>query len=236
MIVVLILFMLCKVELACPSGNHGDRYVLKLEQDTKKIHTRDERAFNVKSNAALVYSGDRLLGKLDSETKDYKEQNDELFDLESGAAIELALQYIDKSIRERICREGSDFSIIIHLLVYFSIAMFDSIAPYDRFTVQILRYVFLGQFYCISRTFSQSTNLINQIFFFSNNIRRPAAEGYISEKSRNKAILFTTYHVGVGLIPNSESIFRLMLKEAQINDSDINYGLNISDPTTPEGN
>ena len=146
MIVVLIVLMLCKVKLACPSDNHGDRYVLKLEQDTKKIHTRDERAFNVKSNAALVYSGDRLLGKLDSETKDYKEQNNELFDLESGAAIELALQYIDKSIRERICRDGSDFSVIIHLLVYFSIAMFDSIAPYDRFTVQILRYVFLGHF------------------------------------------------------------------------------------------
>ena len=81
-----------------------------------------------------------------------------------------------------------------------------------------------------------STSLINKIFLFSNIIRRPPAEGYISEKSRNKAILFTTYHVGVGLIPNSESIFRLMLKEAQISDSDINYGLNIIDSTTPEGN
>ena len=143
MIVVLILFMLCKFELACPSGNHGDRYVLKLEQDTKKIHIRDDKAFNLKSNAALVYSGDRLLGKLDTETKEYKEEKNELFDIESGAAIELALQYIDKSIRERICRDGSDFSIIIHLLVYFSIAIFDSIAPYDRYTVQILRYVYL---------------------------------------------------------------------------------------------
>ena len=141
MIVVLILFMLCKVELACRGGNHGDRYVLKLEQDTNNIHARDDKAFNLESNAALVYSGERLLGKLDSETKEYNEEKSEVFDLESGAAIELALQYIDKSIRERICRDGSDFSIIIHLLVYFSIAMFDSIAPYDRFTVQILRYL-----------------------------------------------------------------------------------------------
>ena len=78
--------------------------------------------------------------------------------------------------------------------------------------------------------------LINQNFISSNINRRPPAEGYISEKSRNKAILFTTYHVGVGLIPNSESIFRLMLKAAQISESDIDYGLNISDSTTPEGN
>ena len=70
MIVVLILFMLCKVELACPSGNHGERYVLKLGQDAKKIHARDDKAVNLKSNAALVYSGERRI-------IEEKEENDE---------------------------------------------------------------------------------------------------------------------------------------------------------------
>jgi len=62
------------------------------------------------------------------------------FDLESDAAVKLAVQYFDRSIRNFISEDGSDFSIISHLLAYFSIALFDSIAPYDREAVGILRY------------------------------------------------------------------------------------------------
>jgi len=61
------------------------------------------------------------------------------FDLESDAAVKLAVQYFDRSIRNFISEDGSDFSIISHLLAYFSIALFDSIAPYDREAVGILR-------------------------------------------------------------------------------------------------
>ena len=70
---------------------------------------------------------------------------------------------------------------------------------------------------------------------FSNIERRPADEGHVNEKSRNTAILFSTYHVGVGLIPNSNQIFKSMLKEAQISDQDIQHSLQMKNATTPEG-
>ena len=140
MIVVLFLFIFFKLDLACPSGFRGDQFASKLDLDTKKVHTKENGVLNLKSNDALVYSNDRLLGRLDSEAKPYDEEEDEgIFNLESDPAIKLALQFIDKSIRNHVSRDGSDFSIIIHMLVYFSIAIFDSIAPYDRFTVGILR-------------------------------------------------------------------------------------------------
>ena len=139
MIVVLFLFIFFKLDLACPSGYLGDQFASKLDLDTKKVHTKENGVLNLKSNDALVYSNDRLLGRLDSEAKPYEEEDDGIFNLESDPAIKLALQFIDKSIRNHVSRDGSDFSIIIHMLVYFSIAIFDSIAPYDRFTVGILR-------------------------------------------------------------------------------------------------
>ena len=142
MVVIFILFILCKVNLACLSGYHSDKYSTNLDLNTKQVQEKDDGVFNLESNAALVYRGDKLLGKLDSDPKKFEDQDDKEFDLESDSAVKLALQYIDKSIREHVCRDGSDFSIIIHLLVYFSMAMFDSIAPYDRFTVGILRYIF----------------------------------------------------------------------------------------------
>ena len=63
------------------------------------------------------------------------------FDLESGTVLELVLSSFQASIRKFVSEDGSDFSIIIHMFAYLSIALFDSIAPYDRYAVGIIRYL-----------------------------------------------------------------------------------------------
>ena len=73
--------------------------------------------------------------------------------------------------------------------------------------------------------------------FFHNSYieRRPVTEGSTNEKFRNIAILFATYSVGVGLIPNSKHIFEGMLKESLVNVSAISHYLQSEDITTPQG-
>ena len=74
-----------------------------------------------------------------SSTKSDPNNENTKFNLESGAVIELALKSFQASIRKFVSEDGSDFSIIIHIFAYFSIALFDSIAPYDRYAVGIIR-------------------------------------------------------------------------------------------------
>ena len=62
------------------------------------------------------------------------------FDIESNSALELTIKYFDDSVRKYMSKDGSDFSIIIHLFAYYSIGLFDSIAPYDRYAIGIIRY------------------------------------------------------------------------------------------------
>ena len=105
MLFILILFISCKLDVAC-----------LVSYDDEKPDTK----WTVVAQKQL----DKEINK---------------FDLESDAAVKLAVQYFDRSIRNFISEDGSDFSIISHLLAYFSIALFDSIAPYDREAVGILR-------------------------------------------------------------------------------------------------
>ena len=64
------------------------------------------------------------------------------FDLDSGDALEISLNSFEAGIRSFVSEDGSDFSIIIHTFTYWSIALFDSVAPYDRHAVGIIRYFF----------------------------------------------------------------------------------------------
>jgi hypothetical protein len=106
MLFILILFISCKLDVAC-----------LVSYDDEKLDTK----WPVVAKKQL-----------------HKEINQ--FNLESDAALKLAMKYFDRSIRNFVSADGSDFSIISHLLAYFSIALFDSIAPYDREAVGILRY------------------------------------------------------------------------------------------------
>ena len=60
-------------------------------------------------------------------------------DTESRPSLEIALRYFELAIRKHVSSTGSDFSVIIHLLTYLSIALFDSIAPYERYAIGIIR-------------------------------------------------------------------------------------------------
>ena len=60
-------------------------------------------------------------------------------DTESRPSLEIALSYFELGIRKHVSSSGSDFSVIIHLLTYLSIALFDSIAPYERYAIGIIR-------------------------------------------------------------------------------------------------
>ena len=74
------------------------------------------------------------------------------------------------------------------------------------------------------------------INIYSNAPRRPIAEGYLNDNFRNRAILHATYQVGIGLIPESKSLFEKMLNESQhLNAYDSSQNLEIDDLTTPEG-
>ena len=71
---------------------------------------------------------------------------------------------------------------------------------------------------------------------YSNAPRRPTAEGYLNDNFRNRAILHATYQVGIGLIPESKSLFKKMLNESQnLNAYDSSQNLENDDLTTPEG-
>ena len=60
-------------------------------------------------------------------------------DRESRPSLEIALEYFELGIRRHVSSTGADFSVIIHLLTYLSIALFDSIAPYERYAIGIIR-------------------------------------------------------------------------------------------------
>ena len=71
---------------------------------------------------------------------------------------------------------------------------------------------------------------------YSNAPRRPIAEGYLNDNFRNRAILHATYQVGIGLIPESKSLFEKMLNESQnLNAYDSSQNLENDDLSTPEG-
>ena len=71
---------------------------------------------------------------------------------------------------------------------------------------------------------------------YSNAPRRPIAEGYLNDNFRNRAILHATYQVGMGLIPESKSLFEKMLNESQnLNAYDSSQNLENDDLSTPEG-
>ena len=69
------------------------------------------------------------------------ERSRQLYDLDlnSGVVFDLALRTFQESIYKFVSEDGVDFSIIIHLFAYFSLALFDSIAPYNRNAVGIIR-------------------------------------------------------------------------------------------------
>ena len=106
MLFILILFISCKLDVAC-----------LVSYDDEKVDTTWPVVAKNQHDKEIVK-----------------------FDLKSDAALKLSIKYFDRSIRNCVSADGSDFSIISHLLAYFSIAIFDSIAPYDREAVGILRY------------------------------------------------------------------------------------------------
>ena len=71
---------------------------------------------------------------------------------------------------------------------------------------------------------------------YSNAPRRPIAEGYLNDNFRNRAILHATYQVGIGLIPESKSLFKKMLNESRnLNAYDLSQNMENDDLSSPEG-
>ena len=65
--------------------------------------------------------------------------HDQIIETESRPSLEIAVRYFELAVRKHVSSNGSDFSVIIHLLTYLSIALFDSIAPYERYAIGIIR-------------------------------------------------------------------------------------------------
>ena len=105
MLFILILFICCKLELACLMGYDTEQSDSNLSKIPKKI------------------SHEQIINN----------------DTESRPSLEIALRYFELGIRKHVSSSGSDFSVIIHLLTYLSIALFDSIAPYERYAIGIIR-------------------------------------------------------------------------------------------------
>ena len=105
MLFILILFICCKLELACLMSYETEQLDSNLSQIPQKI-TREQIISN---------------------------------ETDSRPSLEIALRYFELGIRNHVSSTGSDFSIIIHLLTYLSIALFDSIAPYERYAIGIIR-------------------------------------------------------------------------------------------------
>ena len=105
MLFIIILFISCKLDVAC----------------------------------LVSYGGENLDTKYSTVPKMKLDQEMDKFDLGSDTALKVAMKYFERSIRTFVSTDGSDFSIIIHLLAYFSIALFDAIAPYNRDAIGIMR-------------------------------------------------------------------------------------------------
>ena len=105
MLFILILFICCKLELACLMNYETEQLDSNLPKIPKKI------------------TQEQIIGS----------------DRESRPSLEIALEYFELGIRRHVSSTGADFSVIIHLLTYLSIALFDSIAPYERYAIGIIR-------------------------------------------------------------------------------------------------
>ena len=102
MLFILILFICCKLELACLMSYETEQLDSDLSKIPKKI------------------------------------THDQIIETESRPSLEIAVRYFELAVRKHVSLTGSDFSVIIHLLTYLSIALFDSIAPYDRYAIGII--------------------------------------------------------------------------------------------------
>ena len=103
MLFILILFICCKLELACLMSYETEQLDSDLSKIPKKI------------------------------------THDQIIETESRPSLEIAVRYFELAVRKHVSSNGSDFSVIIHLLTYLSIALFDSIAPYERYAIGIIR-------------------------------------------------------------------------------------------------
>ena len=96
----------------------------------------------LKVTCQVTYSNEKLRAFLPSDLKTNANGEYVKFDLDSGDALEISLNSFEAGIRSFVSEDGSDFSIIIHIFTYWTIALFDSVAPYDRHAVGIIRYFY----------------------------------------------------------------------------------------------
>jgi hypothetical protein len=124
------------------------------------------------------------------------------FDFDTGLAnLEVVIPTVAPVILTNVSTTGSDASIVLRITSTATNAWFDAIAPYNPTAIGAL----------------------------SNIPRRPASES-VTNRNKNIAILYASYQILNGLLPNQNAAWRNMLSSVGLNPDDTS-----EDPTTPVG-